>query len=410
MEKPKRCRRPKEEKAEQTGPGEKQPDKAPRKGRTPKAEKEAPEQGKPKKAKAERAPKDKAATTGAPAVAETAAPEVSAPRDATRAGEEKVVYIDLTELFPFKDHPFGVRNDTEMQSLVESVKTGGVNQPVLVRPREGGGYEIILKRFADFSIYGFHGTMIKKRLWQKGGGLMISIGVCDDEAYMLDILTEKISAFFKQENMEITIFRFQNGEALLDYDKKFDIVFLDIQMGDPDGLETAKELRSRGYNGFLIFITVLQEYVFHAFEVQAFDYLVKPLQEDNFSRTMSRLLLSIRSHKGKQLLIQKGTEWSIVPFDDIVYCEIINRKVYLHLKDEPVLDYYDKIETLERKLDERFFKCHRSYLINLQYLKSYKAGQAYLTNGETIPVSRLRGDEFSTVILQYIKERGHRNG
>ena len=62
------------------------------------------------------------------------------------------------------------------------------------------------------------------------------------------------------------------------------------------------------------------------FEVQAFDYLVKPLQEDNFSRTMSRLLLSIRSHKGKQLLIQKGTEWSIVPFDDIVYCEIINRK------------------------------------------------------------------------------------
>ena len=75
-------------------------------------------------------------------------------------------------------------------------------------------------------------------------------------------------------------------------------------MGEPDGLETAKELRGRGYGGFLIFITVLQEYVFNAFEVQAFDYLVKPLQEDNFSRTMSRLLLSIRSHKGKQLLIQ----------------------------------------------------------------------------------------------------------
>lgn len=239
---------------------------------------------------------------------------------------------------------------------------------------------------------------------------MINIAICDDEVYMLNLLTEKVLGFFKQENMEIAVFPFQSGKALLDCDKKLDIVFLDIQMGEPDGLETAKELRGRGYGGFLIFITVLQEYVFNAFEVQAFDYLVKPLQEDNFSRTMSRLLLSIRSHKGKQLLIQKGTEWSIVPFDDIVYCEIINRKVYLHLKDELVLDYYDKIETLERKLDERFFKCHRSYLINLQYLKSYKAGQAYLTNGETIPVSRLRGDEFSTVILQYIKERGHRNG
>lgn len=105
--------------------------------------------------------------------------------------------------------------------------------------------------------------------------------------------------------MEIAVFPFQSGKALLDCDKKLDIVFLDIKMGEPDGLETAKELRGRGYGGFLIFITVLQEYVFNAFEVQAFDYLVKPLQEDNFSRTMSRLLLSIRSHKGKQLLIQK---------------------------------------------------------------------------------------------------------
>ena len=137
---------------------------------------------------------------------------------------------------------------------------------------------------------------------------MINIAICDDEVYMLNLLTEKVLGFFKQENMEIAVFPFQSGKALLDCDKKLDIVFLDIKMGEPDGLETAKELRGRGYGGFLIFITVLQEYVFNAFEVQAFDYLVKPLQEDNFSRTMSRLLLSIRSHKGKQLLIQKGTE------------------------------------------------------------------------------------------------------
>ena len=146
-------------------------------------------------------------------------------------------------------------------------------------------------------------------------------------------------------------------------------------------------------------------YVFNAFEVQAFDYLIKPLQEENFNRTMNRLLLSIRNHSDKQLLIQKGTEWHIVPFDDILYCEIINRIIYLHLKDTTTLDYYDKIENLERKLDNRFFKCHRSYLINLQYLKSYKTGQAYLVNGETIPVSRLRGEEFSQIVLQYMKER-----
>lgn len=234
---------------------------------------------------------------------------------------------------------------------------------------------------------------------------MISIGVCDDEAYMLDMLTEKISSFFKNERMEVDVLPFRSGGELLASGQKLDILFLDIRMGGPDGLDTARELRGQGFRGPLIFVTVLEEHVFHAFEVQAFDYLVKPLREDDFTRTMDRLLRSVRAHSGGQLLIQRGTEWSVVPFDDIVYCEVIDRKVYLHLKDASVLDYYEKLERLEKKLDERFFKCHRSYLINLEYLKSYRAGSACLAGGERIPVSRLRGEEFSAVILRYMKGR-----
>ena len=78
----------------------------------------------------------------APAGAEVT-PEPSAPRDATRAEKEEIVYLNLSDLHPFKNHPFGVRDDAEMQGLVESVKAAGVNQPALVRPREDGGYEII---------------------------------------------------------------------------------------------------------------------------------------------------------------------------------------------------------------------------------------------------------------------------
>lgn len=106
------------------------------KGRPSKAEKAAPEQTKPPKAgKTHAAPEEKAAPP---------APEVPpTPRDATRAEKEEIVYLDLSDLHPFKDHPFGVRDDAEMKSLVESVRNGGVNQPALVRPREGGGYEII---------------------------------------------------------------------------------------------------------------------------------------------------------------------------------------------------------------------------------------------------------------------------
>jgi len=120
----------------QKPPKEKGKPAKPGKGHPPKTEKTAPEQAKPPKAgKTHAAPEEKAAPP---------APEVPpTPRDATRAEKEEIVYLDLSDLHPFKDHPFGVRDDAEMKSLVESVRNGGVNQPALVRPREDGGYEII---------------------------------------------------------------------------------------------------------------------------------------------------------------------------------------------------------------------------------------------------------------------------
>lgn len=234
---------------------------------------------------------------------------------------------------------------------------------------------------------------------------MLQIAICDDEPYMIDLLAEKVLHFFSREQMEICISRFSSGEELLAGNRSPEIVFLDVQMAHPDGFETAKELRNRGFSGFLIFVTVMQEDVFRAFEVQAFDYLIKPLQESAFTQTMDRLLQSLHHQQENHLLIQRGTDWTIIPFEQILYCEVINRKIYLHLNDASVVDYYEKMEHLEQKLDQRFFKCHRSYLINLQYLKSYETGAAHLTSGDTIPVSRLRKNEFSNVILQYMKQR-----
>lgn len=234
---------------------------------------------------------------------------------------------------------------------------------------------------------------------------MITIGVCDDEPYMADLLAEKVSAFFEEKKVAADVFAFSSGRALLKSEQKLDILFLDIQMDAPNGFETAKELRKRGFQGFLLFVTALEEYVFDSFAVQAFDYLVKPLEEERFLRVMERLFSSMTKAGGDRLLVQRRNEWSMVPFNQIVYCEVINRKVYLHLKNAQVLDYYEKIEVLERKLDNRFFQCHRSYLINLQYLKSYRNGRALLENGDEIPVSRLRGQAFSQAVLEYMKER-----
>ena len=145
--------------------------------------------------------------------------------------------------------------------------------------------------------------------------------------------------------------------------------------------------------------------VFDAFEVQAFDYLVKPIDETRFEHMMGRLLSSLQDAGGAGLLIQKGYESSIIPFEDIVFCEIIDRKVYVHLVSSEIIDFYDRIDHLETKLDDSFFRCHRSFLIHLKYLKSYKNGTAYMENGKEIPVSRLRSKEFSSVILRYMKRQ-----
>ena len=170
-------------------------------------------------------------------------------------------------------------------------------------------------------------------------------------------------------------------------------------------METARRLRADKFQGFLIFITVLKEMVFSSFEVQAYDYLLKPVEEKQFEKTMERLYASMRSAGEDSMLIQKGYEGRIVQKDEIIFCEIIDRKIYLNMTSGEVLDYYEQIENLETKLGSHFFRCHRSYLINLKHLKGYKNGTAYMDNGREVPVSRLRSKEFSGVILQYMKNR-----
>ena len=137
-DKPRRGRKTKEAAPDKDAPKGKGRDKVSQ-GRRGKAAQEQAAPGGGAAGDAPVAGKDTPGDTSTPLTAD----EVFGQKDATRAVKEEVVYLDLSELYPFKDHSFQVREDAEMQSLVESVKTGGVNQPALVRPREGGGYEII---------------------------------------------------------------------------------------------------------------------------------------------------------------------------------------------------------------------------------------------------------------------------
>ena len=236
---------------------------------------------------------------------------------------------------------------------------------------------------------------------------MITFAVCDDEPLMAQELARHLADYMKAGPITAySVSSFSDGRALLDRIGKFDVIFLDIRMEQPDGMETARLLRQRGDHSLLIFVTVLKECVFDSFQVEAFDYLLKPLNSARFDQTMDRVLRFLEHRTAEDIVIQRGTGCEVVLLSDIVYCEVLGRKVYLHKNDGTVSDYYDKLEDLEGRGDGRFFKCHRSYLVNLDYVRGCRDGQVLLSQGERVPASRLRERELTQALLRHMKERG----
>ena len=235
--------------------------------------------------------------------------------------------------------------------------------------------------------------------------ILIQFAVCDDQPLMVRELSRRLSDYMRERPVHSYSLRcFSDGRSLLDSGEGFDVIFLDIQMERPDGMETARALRRRGDRSLLVFVTVLRECVFDAFEVEAWDYLVKPLDGARFERTMDRVLRQLERRRGESVVVRRGTDWEVVPLEEIVYCEVQGRKLYLHKRDGTVVDYYARLEELEHRVDGRFFKCHRSYLVNLDYVRGFRAGQAALPGGESIPVSRLRERDLTQALLRHMKE------
>ncbi len=247
----------------------------------------------------------------------------------------------------------------------------------------------------------------------KPAGEILRIAVCDDEAPMRRQLVEQLGAFWRQVGRPAEVRAFAGAEALLQQLAwQPQVICLDIKMPPPDGLTAAKELRRQGFDGFLIFVTVLRELVFQSFEVQPFDYLLKPLQPEALAQTLNRLRQSLESRENQepdQLLVQKGQERLLVPLQQLVYCEVLGRKVYLHLQwpdgKTEIIDFYERLEKLQSRLGERFFRCHRSYLVNLAYVRGCSGGRLRLAQGEEIPVSRLREAELRQALLVAMQKR-----
>ncbi len=228
---------------------------------------------------------------------------------------------------------------------------------------------------------------------------MLRFAVCDDEPAMLDEAAALLSDYMEGTGLAWTLDRFSSGRELLGSAGTFDLVLLDVRMARPDGMETARLLRERGFHGLLIFITVLRDSVFDAFDALPFDYLVKPLDAGRFRRTMDRAIKTLEERSRRTVTVRRGNTCRVVPLDEVLFCEVMGRKLYLHCAGGEVVDYYGRLEDLERQAGRQFFRCHRSFLVNLDRVRGYAKGAAALAGGSQVPVSRLRERDLLEALL-----------
>ena len=150
--------------------------------------------------------------------------------------------------------------------------------------------------------------------------MKLNIAICDDEK----AIREQINELIEKEKPGICPEHYETGDSLLAAEKQFDIVFLDIQMDGTDGIETAKELRERDEDTILIFITAIREYVFKAFDVAAFHYLLKPIEEDKFHEVFQwakRELEKRKKQRRETIFIKTRNRSFTLEKDSILYIE-----------------------------------------------------------------------------------------
>ena len=231
------------------------------------------------------------------------------------------------------------------------------------------------------------------------------IGICDDEKNIRDLISSKIKKVYP----EVEIILFQSGEEVLLSDDDIDILFLDIQMQGRNGIEIAKELRKNNSKIILIFVTAVKEYVFEAFDVCAFNYIVKPFDDVRFINVLSRAVNEFNSFRldeveNKYVMINNRGTHTKVKLDDIIYAEVFNRKVVIHKKDEEI-EYYGKMADLEKVTGEDFFRTHRAYLINFKYVEKYDATTVYMEKGDVL-MSKQNYPEFVKKYMKYNQKKG----
>ncbi|CEQ13920.1 DNA-binding response regulator [[Clostridium] sordellii] len=215
---------------------------------------------------------------------------------------------------------------------------------------------------------------------------MLKIAICEDEQSQRELVKNYINRLLLNKNYEI--FEFKSGEELIaNYPQKLDILFLDIQMEEINGMDTARTIRTFDNNVEIIFITGIWDYVQEGYEVRAYRYIIKPIGFDNFDSQLNLCLREIENKKRPSVVVTYKGEVNKIELGSIVYIETDNRNTIIHT-DQRSYKSNMGINKIEKHLEgSTFFRCHNSFIINLEHINQIGQDSVFLGKYE-VQVSR----------------------
>lgn len=229
------------------------------------------------------------------------------------------------------------------------------------------------------------------------------IAIVEDNPESAKLLQSYLTRFGQESDIEISTRIFSNGvDFMTPYLHTWDLILLDIEMPFMDGLTVARQIRTMDTEVLIIFITHMAQYAIAGYEVNALDYILKPVSYIALNMKLKRAAHLIEARQTRYIVVQNGETCRKVFLNTIRYVEVFNHTLYFHTTDNDISSTGSKtIKLLEEELTPYgFFRCHQGYLVNLHHVTSFTKTQVYL-NTEELPISRNRRKTFLQALMTY---------
>lgn len=233
---------------------------------------------------------------------------------------------------------------------------------------------------------------------------MIKIAVCDDEKQVRLRLLTIIQQYFSEIKREVWVAGFKRGQELLSAKVRFDIIFLDIEMPELNGIETAKKLRKWDVTSKIIYVTNYDHYQRNAYEVHAFDYISKLIKDTDIFKTLGEAVRYLDNAIEKQKCVFETEEGLVtIEIEDIYYFEYSCRRVIIHTTQGNYFASYSLKELYEKFKKYNFESPHKSFIVNLLYLKRIKGFDILLENNDIVPLAQKRAVDFKNKFNDFLQ-------